>query len=75
MTVSLTSGEIYEELLNRYNLVPEECVFLDDLERNLKGAEKYGIHTILFTGKEEALDKLKEIGVFQQKIDAIARRF
>ena len=55
--------EIYEELLNRYNLVPEECVFLDDLERNLKGAEKYGIHTILFTGKEEALNKLKEIGV------------
>ncbi|MDE7324829.1 MAG: HAD-IA family hydrolase [Lachnospiraceae bacterium] len=55
--------EIYEELLRRYNLVPEECVFIDDLVRNLQGAEKFGIHTILFTSKEEALIRLKELGV------------
>lgn len=55
--------EIYEELLLRYELIPEECVFLDDLPRNLEGAEKFGIHTILFTGYENALAKLKELGV------------
>lgn len=55
--------EIYEELLRRYGLAAEECVFLDDLPRNLAGAERFGIHTILFTGYENALAKLKELGV------------
>lgn len=55
--------EIYEELLRRYHLVPEECVFLDDLPRNLAGAEKFGLRTVLFTGPSDALEKLKELGV------------
>ncbi|MDE6873395.1 MAG: HAD-IA family hydrolase [Lachnospiraceae bacterium] len=55
--------EIYEELLRRYDLVPEECVFVDDLKRNLCGAATFGIHTVLFTGLEDALGKLKELGV------------
>ncbi len=55
--------EIYEELLRRYHLVPEECVFLDDLARNLEGAKKFGIHTVLFTGLTDALKSLKELGV------------
>lgn len=55
--------EIYEELLRRYHLVPEESVFIDDLERNLLGAEKFGMHTILFTGLSDTLKKLEELSV------------
>lgn len=55
--------EIYEELLRRYHLIPEESVFLDDLERNLVAAAEFGIHTIQFTGLADALLKLKELGV------------
>ncbi|MGN1303530.1 MAG: HAD family hydrolase [Oscillospiraceae bacterium] len=52
---------IYNILLKKYGLVPEECVFLDDREVNIKGAENCGIKGILFTGYEEAKEKLSEI--------------
>lgn len=55
--------EIYQLLLDRYHLVPEECVFLDDTKQNLDAAEKFGIHTILFTDREQALSELKALGV------------
>ncbi len=55
--------EIYQLLIDRYNLVPEECVFMDDTVANLEGAEKFGIHTIHFTDREKAVEKLRELGV------------
>lgn len=55
--------EIYRLLIDRYQLTPEECVFLDDTAANLEGAEKFGFHTILFTDRETVLEKLKALGV------------
>lgn len=55
--------EIYQLLIDRYHLVPEECVFLDDTEKNLKGAQAFGIHTILFRNQEQAIAELKKLGV------------
>lgn len=55
--------QIYQLLIDRYKLIPEECVFMDDMERNLRGAEKFGIHTIHFTDREYALEELKKLGV------------
>lgn len=49
---------IYNALLKKYGLAPEECVFLDDREVNIKGAESCGIKGILFTDFEEAKEKL-----------------
>ena len=54
---------IYRLLISRYDLKPEECVFLDDTQKNLDAAEKFGIHTILFRGMEEAKERLRELGV------------
>ncbi len=54
---------IYELLLERYHLKASECVFLDDLQHNIDAANSLGIHTILFTGKEDADRKLKELGI------------
>lgn len=54
---------IYKLLLDRYHLKPEECVFLDDMERNLTAAEKFGIHTIHFVNYEQAVKELEELGV------------
>lgn len=53
--------QIYELLISRYHLNPQECVFLDDLERNLKGARAFGINTILFEDYQSAKQKLEEI--------------
>lgn len=51
--------EIYETLLNKYDLKPEETVFFDDLEKNIQAAKEVGIHGIVFTAKEEAVEKLE----------------
>ena len=53
--------EIYKILLNRYDLKAEECVFIDDTEENVIGAEKLGIKGIVFTGYEDASARLNEI--------------
>lgn len=55
--------EIYQALIDTYHLIPDECVFLDDVEANLKGAEKFGIHTIHFTDLESAKKRLKELKI------------
>lgn len=55
--------EIYQLLIDRYGLVPEECVFLDDTQKNLDGAEKFGIHTILFQNQAQAVEALRKLGV------------
>ena len=55
--------EIYQTLLERYGLIPEECVFLDDNIANVEAAKKLGIHAILFTTKDAAERELRELGV------------
>lgn len=54
---------IYWTLLSRYGLKAEECVFLDDMERNIRAAEAFGIHGILFRSREQAVEELKALGV------------
>jgi putative hydrolase of the HAD superfamily len=41
--------QIYEHLLNRYQLEPGDTVFIDDLQENLAAASSIGIQTIRFT--------------------------
>ncbi len=55
--LSKPSKEIFYHLLNTYNLKAEECVFIDDSEKNLRGAESVGINTIHFTGDIQSLRK------------------
>ncbi len=59
--------KIYQALLEKYNLNPEECVFMDDLEANIAGAKAAGINGIVFTSKEDAEEQLKEYGVTYDK--------
>ena len=51
----------YQLLIDKYQLDPARCVFIDDLETNLEGARAAGMHTILFENPaqaEAALDRL-----------------
>lgn len=54
---------IYTLLLERYGLVAQECVFLDDTLANIKAAEALGIHGIHFQNKEQAEAELRALGV------------
>lgn len=49
---------IYEYLLNKYELKPEECFFLDDIAANIEGAKKAGMDGAVFTGDFEKLKGL-----------------
>ncbi|MGN1417031.1 MAG: HAD family hydrolase [Oscillospiraceae bacterium] len=52
---------IYNILLKKYDLAPEDCIFLDDREVNIKGAEDCGIRGILFTDFATAAGQLSEV--------------
>ncbi len=54
---------IYKLLLTRYQMKPEECVFLDDTLRNVEAARALGIAGILFQTKEQAEEELRALGV------------
>ena len=57
--------EIYECLFQKYDLLPEECVFLDDRQINIDAAVRMGMKGILFTDYEtvkKELTKLLEAG-------------
>ncbi len=55
--------EMYELIIERYHLRPDECVFLDDKPENVAAAEKFGIHGIVFKSREEALRQMAELGM------------
>jgi putative hydrolase of the HAD superfamily len=48
----------YELACERLGVLPQECVFLDDLGVNLKPARALGMHTIKVTDPAQALDEL-----------------
>ena len=41
-------------LIEKYQLDPARCVFIDDIETNLEGARAVGMHTILFENPAQA---------------------
>ena len=47
--------EIYERLYERFGLVPEQCVFIDDSPANIEGAMLTGMQGIVFRGDTERL--------------------
>ena len=57
------SEGIYRDLLEKIDLSPEECVFVDDLEENVAGARRVKIHAIRYRGHEDLVSSLAELGV------------
>lgn len=54
---------IYELIAEKYNLIPSECVFIDDLERNVQAGRNFGFHGIQCVTMKQAqrdLNKLLE---------------
>ena len=55
--------EIYRDSLRKIGLAPGACVFIDDREENVKGAERLGIRAIHYTGHERLVSSLADLGV------------
>ena len=52
---------IYLTLIERYNLVPEETVFMDDNIQNVETALSRGINAVQFTGTDKNLEQIAKI--------------
>lgn len=55
--------EIYQTLLNRFNVKASEAVFIDDSLRNIKGAEAVGINGIHFRSAQQLQNDLQDMGL------------
>ncbi|MEN3324169.1 HAD family phosphatase [Mariniflexile soesokkakense] len=55
--------EIYDITLNRFNITPENSVFIDDNLRNIEAANALGINGIHFKTSKDLLQQLKKYNI------------
>lgn len=56
--------KIYIRLFEKFNLIPEKCLFIDDSKENIQVAQECGMHGFIFDYNNfEALNQLKEHGI------------
>lgn len=55
--------EIFTYLLDTYQLLPQETLFIDDMPENIKAAQSMGIHGIVFKSANQVRDELVNLGV------------
>ena len=51
---------IYEKICEKYDLKPEECLFIDDNGDNVKAAQNFGMHSIRFQEYETSYKEIME---------------
>ena len=54
---------IYHRLCEKFNLLPEECLFTDDKQVNIDGAVRAGMQAVLFTDASTYAEYLKQNGI------------
>jgi 2-haloacid dehalogenase len=54
---------IFEILVERNNLIPSGCVFIDDSLKNVEGARNAGLEAIHFTGSDKLRQELSAYGL------------
>ena len=52
---------IYKALMEKYNIVPERAVFIDDRDENVQAARALGIKGIVFENYEQARRELERV--------------
>ena len=55
--------DIYQTTLKRFDLKPEQSLFIDDNKRNIEAANALGIHCIHFSSPQQLEKELKKLNV------------
>jgi 2-haloacid dehalogenase len=55
--------EIYQRMIDRFNIDPARAIYTDDNTRNLAPARQLGIHTIHFQSAQQFKKELQQLGV------------
>lgn len=53
--------EFYKRFLEKYNLISDECIFVDDTPVNVEVAEKLGFKGIIFESLETTIECIRKI--------------
>lgn len=61
---SKPSPEIFELLINRYQLANQPCLFIDDAQMNIAAAEKFGWVGIHYQDPNHVTNLLKKFNIF-----------
>jgi len=52
---------IFNLALERLEVKPEEAVFIDDIEENVEGARRVGMHALQYQGLDQTLEEMKRL--------------
>jgi 2-haloacid dehalogenase len=55
--------EIYLHLINNCGLTAANCLFIDDVARNVEGARNVGMQAIQFTEADRVLEDMRKLGL------------
>ncbi|MCI8965121.1 MAG: HAD family phosphatase [Clostridia bacterium] len=58
-----SDGDFFKYVIKDLNISPEDSIFIDDLERNVETASKYGIKGIVFRNSKQLEEELKKVGL------------
>ncbi len=56
-------SKTYKITLKRLNVKPKEAIFIDNIQENVDGAKKAGIHGILFKNNSQLFDDMRKLGI------------
>lgn len=59
------NSEFYQKLLQKYDLNPTACAFIDDEQHNVTAANNLGIHGVLQKTFTSICDQFKKIGIMK----------
>jgi len=54
--------EAYLNVLEENNLLAEECIFIDDKQRNIRISQSLGIHSLKYESPQQLKKELKKLG-------------
>jgi FMN phosphatase YigB (HAD superfamily) len=61
--INKPNPDIYFLAAERLGVNVSECLFVDDSEGNVRGAENVGMNAILYRGREDFVKKLRDFGI------------
>lgn len=53
--------KIFKELINKYKILPEESIFIDDLKNNILAAKEFGFNSIHYTSHKRFLKEFNKL--------------
>ena len=63
------SPEFYHVLLDRFNVLPEEALFIDDNFRNIQAAERIGIKSLHFISPQQLKEELENLNLLHTQTE------